>query len=281
MDAYTPKEMTEKAESIGVVKSKREFVSTFVLAILAGAFIALAGCFYTSSVTDNNVGFGLSRILGGASFSVGLILVVVCGAELFTGNTLMSVALIGKKISFGRMLRNWIIVYLGNFVGSLLIAGLVFGAAQWKMDKMVVGVDAYNIAGGKLSLSFGTAFCAGILCNMLVSIAVWAGYSCRTTADKVLAIIFPITAFVALGFEHSVANMYLIPYGMMLSKCGAFLKGAGVHDALKYDPSIFTVSRFLVGNLLPVTLGNIVGGSVLVGAMYRIAYLRGERPKAD
>lgn len=275
MDAYSPKEMAIKAESIGVAKAQQRFWTTFMLSVLAGAFIALGGCFYATIITDVNIGYGITRMLGGLAFCLGLILVVGAGAELFTGNNLIVIATVSGRVSVGRLIRNWIIVYFGNFVGSVLTAVLVYYSWQWKADKMAVGVTAYNIAGAKLALPFVTAFCAGILCNALVCLAVWLCYGARSAADKILAILFPVTAFVALGFEHSVANMYFIPYAMMLSHTSEFTSNPAVASALKYDGTTFTLSKFLVNNLVPVTLGNIVGGCIIVGLTYWLIYLRG------
>lgn len=277
INAYSPREMACKAETVGVAKANMGFLSTFVLAILAGAFIALAACFYTTAMTGMPSGLvGPTRLLGGLPFSLGLILVVVAGAELFTGNTLIIIATISGKVRFTQLLRNWTVVYLGNLVGSVATVALVYFAWQWKMGDMAVGIAAYNIAAKKLTLPFFTAFCSGVLCNVLVCLAVWLCYSARSTTDKILSIIFPITAFVALGFEHSVANMYLIPYGMMLARTGEFTDNPAIAGHLKADPSIFTISN-CISNLIPVTLGNIVGGAILVGLVYWIVYLRGEK----
>jgi formate transporter len=277
IDAYSPKEMACRAEKIGVAKAKMDFLSTFVLAIMAGAFVALGACFYTTAITGINIGLGLTRIVGGVAFCLGLILIVISGAELFTGNTLIVIATISRKVSIAGLIRNWAIVYAGNMVGSLGVALLIYFTEQWKMGEMAVGATAYNIAGLKLSIPWGTAFCSGILCNALVCLAVWMCYSARSTTDKILAIIFPITAFVVLGFEHSVANMFFVPYGIALSKTGAFVNHFTDPVTLKYAPSLFTTHRFLVHNLLPVTLGNIVGGSLLIGAIYWLVYLRADQ----
>jgi len=277
LDAYSPREMACKAERVGVGKANLGVFSTFLLAVLAGAFIAAGACFYTTVVTGAGGGIGPTRLLGALAFCLGLILVVVTGAELFTGNTLIFVAFISKKVSFLRLMRNWAIVYVGNLVGSLATAGLVYYAWQWKMGKMAVGVSAYNIAGAKLNLPFMTDFCSGILCNALVCLGVWLCYSARSTTDKILSVIFPVSAFVTLGFEHSVANMYLIPYAIALSHTSSFMSNASVTTALKFDPSLFTLGNFVM-NLIPVTLGNIVGGSVLVGAFYWMVHLREESP---
>lgn len=281
LDAYSPREMACRAEKIGVTKANLGFLSTFMLAVLAGAFIALGGCFYTTTITGSNLGFGFTRFMGGLVFSLGLILVVVAGAELFTGNTLIVVAAVSRKVSFYKLLRNWAIVYLGNLVGSLVTVALVYYSWQWRMGDMAVGVTAYNIAGAKMSHPFSVAFSSGILCNALVCLAVWLCYSARSTTDKILSVIFPVTAFIALGFEHCVANMYLIPYGMILSHTQEFMANPAASAALKYDPSLMTISNFLLKNLLPVTLGNIVGGALLVGVMYWIVYLRGQADQAS
>ena len=226
-------------------------------------------------VTETSLGYGPTRLLGGLAFSLGLILVIVAGAELFTGNNLIIMATISGKVSAARLMHNWVVVYLGNLVGSLATAALVYFACQWKANNSAVGVTAYNIAGSKLALPFATAFFAGVLCNALVCLAVWLCYSAGSTTDKILSIVFPITAFVALGFEHSVANMYFVPYGIMLAHTDEFVNGAATAGLLKFDPSIYTAGNFVVSNLLPVTLGNIVGGSLMVGVVYWIIYLRG------
>ncbi len=275
IDAYSPKEMACKAETIGVTKANLGFLSSFMLAVLAGAFIAFAACFFTTCITGIPTKLlGPARLVGAIPFSLGLILVVVAGAELFTGNTLIVIATITGKVRWTRLLWNWAVIYVGNFVGSLLIVVLVYYAWQWKMGDMAVGITAYNIAAKKISIPFLPAFYSGILCNTLVCLAVWLCYSARSTTDKILSIILPITAFVVLGFEHSIANMYFIPIGMMLSQTKEFM--AATSGLLVADPSIFTVYAFLVNNLVPVTLGNIVGGSVFVGVTYWIIYLRGD-----
>jgi formate/nitrite transporter len=216
--------------------------------------------------------YGVARVLGGFAFSLGLILVVVAGAELFTGNNLIVMAWASRRVSTARLLRNWAIVYAGNFVGSIATAGLLFAGKQYEFGKGAVGVQALTIASSKTGLGWFQALALGALCNALVCLAVWLCYSARSTADKVLAIVPPIAAFVASGFEHSVANMYFIPYGLFVETNDAFVAGAsGVPDL-----SGLTWGRFLVHNLVPVTLGNIVGGGLMVGAVYWVAYLRNE-----
>lgn len=274
VDAYVPAEMAKRAEHSGVKKAGLDTWSTLALAFLAGGFIAFGSAFYTTAVTDTGLGYGPTRIIGGLAFSLGLILVVVAGAELFTGNTLIVIAWTSRKISVGQVLRNWALVYIGNFAGALATALLVYYSGQWKASHGAVGATAVSIAATKLSISFVEAFCKGALCNAFVCLAVWLCYGARTVTDKIVAMVFPITAFVAMGFEHSVANMYLLPLGMMLSRHSDIVKAAGAGV-----PSIgvFTMRNLLLGNLLPVTLGNIVGGSAMVGLFYWFIYLRPDK----
>jgi formate/nitrite transporter len=217
--------------------------------------------------TDGTLPYGISRLLAGSVFCLGLILVIVGGAELFTGNTLIVIALAAGKIRLAEMLRVWIIVYIGNFVGALGTAILVFLSGQYLADHGSVADVALKLAVAKVTLPLDRAFFLGILCNVLVCLAVWLSYGARTVTDKVLAVIFPVSAFVAAGFEHSVANMYLVPIGLLLKTFGpAQSLASGATDAL-------TWTSFLV-SLVPVTLGNIIGGGVLVGAVYWFIYLR-------
>ena len=257
IDALMPAEMAQKAEEIGVVKAGADVSKTFVLAVLAGAFIALGALFSTVAVTGalGVLPFGVVRVLAGLAFSLGLVLVSVGGAELFTGNNLIVMAWASGKISTGHLLRNWSVVYLGNFLGAVLTAVFAFLAEHHRFGNGLVGETALQIAQTKMNHGFFTAFVLGVLGNALVCLAVWLSFSARTTVDRIVAIVPVITAFVAAGFEHSVANMYFVPFAL-------FVQGPG---ALTWD-------RFLLGNLLPVTLGNIVGGALLVGAMYWFVY---------
>lgn len=273
MEALLPQEMAEKAEAAGVRKAALPFVSLFALAVLAGAFIGLGAMFATTTVAaTSTLPYGVARLLFGLVFCLGLILVVVAGAELFTGNNLIVMAWANRKISTWALLRNWLIVYLGNFVGSLGTAILVFLARQYTAGSGSVGEAALKIAVGKVNLGFVQALALGILCNGLVCLAIWLTYSARSVADKILAIIFPITAFVAAGFEHSIANMYFVPYALLIK---AFDPAFVV--ASKVDISSLTLGSFFLKNLLPVTLGNIIGGSILVAIMYWFIYLRGKK----
>lgn len=273
-DALLPPQIAAKAEDIGVAKGNLPLLPLFTLAVLAGAFIAMGAIFSTVTLTGAAaLPFGVARLLAGLTFCLGLILVVVAGAELFTGNNLLVMAAVSRKLSLAMLLRNWAVVYIGNFVGSMLTAAVMFFTAQYAMAKGGVGVTALNIAEAKCELTFMEGLTRGIYCNALVCLAVWLCFSCRGTGDKILAIIFPITAFVAAGFEHCVANMYFIPTALFI-KAGApdtFWAAAGA------DPSQFadlTWFNFLIVNLIPVTIGNIIGGSVFVGLVYWLIYRR-------
>lgn len=271
MDALLPPEMARRAEQIGVKKAQADWATTFVLAVLAGAFIALGALFATTTLTGGtDLPYGVARLLAGLTFSLGLILVIVAGAELFTGNNLIVMAWADRRVSGAQLLRNWSIVYAGNFVGAIATAALVYAARQYEFDHGGVGTTALTIAAGKTSLGFIQAIALGALCNALVCLAVWLCYSARTTTDKILAIVPPIAAFVAAGFEHSVANMYFISYGLFVKEDGAFVHSTpGVPDLAH-----LTWTGFLWRNLVPVTIGNILGGALMVGAIYWFVYLR-------
>ena len=274
IDAYTPAQMAARVEKAGIVKGNLDFLSMFTLSVLAGAFIAFGAVLYTYVIHDSSLSMGLTKLLGGMVFCLGLILVIVAGAELFTGNNLIVMACVSRRITIQRLLRNWIIVFCGNFAGSLFVMWLVSQSGQWTSSGAAVGVKALMIANGKVNLTFVEALSRGILCNILVCLAVWLCFSCRSVTDKVLAVIFPITAFVALGFEHSVANMYFIPAGLLLKQNPQVLSAAERILGQAPELSRLTVYGFLVRNLLPVTVGNIIGGGLLVGIIYWFVYLR-------
>jgi formate transporter len=274
LDPLMPAETAAKAEDIGVGKAGMDALSLFLLAVLAGAFIALAAAFSTTVVAgwDAALPFGLRKLLAGLAFSLGLILVVLGGAELFTGNNLISVAWASRRISSQAVMRNWTIVWFGNFVGALATAALMLIAGQYLFDGGLVGKTALEIADGKVALGPVRAFTLAILCNGLVCLAVWLTYSARTTVDKVAVIVPPIVAFAVMGFEHSVANMYFIPVAILIRAFAPepFWTELGVTA----DAYAAVDMAGLVSNLAPVTLGNIVGGTVLVGAVYWLAHLR-------
>src|SRR3989338_8021385 len=272
-DAYSPKEIASRVETIGVGKAGLNFLAKFTLSVLAGVFIAFGAILFTLVVHDSKFSFGLTQLIGGLSFFLGLILVVVAGAELFTGNNLLVMAYISKKITLRQVIENWVIVYLGNFIGALSMALWIYFSKHLQVNSSLVGAKALLIANAKVGLPFLVAFSRGVLCNALVCLAVWLCMSGRTTTDKIVSILFPITAFVALGFEHSVANMYFIPMGLLLKNNPAVLEAAAVLSAKVNDFSCLTVQGLFMKNLLPVTLGNIFGGGVLVGLVYWFVYL--------
>jgi formate transporter len=271
LDALAPPEVARKAESIGIAKASMPAVTVFVLAVLAGAFIALGAVFATSvAAGGSELPFGVVRLLAGLTFTLGLILVVVAGAELFTGNNLIVMAWAGRRVTTARLAGNWTLVWIGNFVGALGTALLVFVAKQYEFGGGAVGEAALSIAAAKTDLGFVQAVALGMLCNALVCLAVWLTYGAHTTTDKIIAVIPPIAAFVAAGFEHSIANMYFISIGLLVKSDDGFVAG------LESPPDLSTldVEGFLVGNLLPVTIGNVIGGAVMVGGVYWFVYLR-------
>ncbi|MEQ9643345.1 MAG: formate/nitrite transporter family protein [Alphaproteobacteria bacterium] len=253
LDAYSPAQIAERVETIGVAKTRLGTRQTLMLAVLAGAFIALGALFYTVTVTGSTFGFGPTRLLGGLAFSLGLLLVIVGGAELFTGNNLIVMAWADERVSLAALLRNWTLVYVGNLVGALGIAGLVAAAGVMELGGGGVAKTAIAIAHGKLGLGFVEAFARGVLCNLLVCLACWVSFAAHDVAGKVLALMLPVAAFVALGFEHSVANMYILPVAWLAGGTEVTLAG-------------------VVANLVPVTLGNIVGGGALVAGVYWLVY---------
>jgi formate transporter len=294
IDALLPAEMATRAEFVGVRKSEMPFLTMFALSVLAGAFIALGAIFATTilaggmpikdaqgaTVLTTAFPYGVNRLLAGIVFCLGLILVVVGGAELFTGNNLIVMAWASGKVSSIALLRNWIIVYVGNFVGSIGTAVIVFLSRQYLFGGGAVGLTALNTAKAKVELGFIQAIALGILCNALVCLAVWMTFSARSTTDKIFAIIFPISAFVAAGFEHSIANMYFIPIGIIIKNYA----GPTFWELIGKTPinySQLTWSNFLVNNLLPVTIGNIIGGAIFVAAVYWLIFLRPQKAQRD
>lgn len=273
LDALVPREMANKAETVGVAKATLGPLRMLALAVLAGAFIALGAIFATTATagTSGEIPFGLAKLVGGLVFCLGLILVVGAGAELFTGNNLIVMGWAGRKVTTRQLLYNWVIVYFGNFVGAIFTALMLFYSRQYTFGGGAIGVNALNIANGKVNLDFVQAIILGIFCNALVCLAVWLCIGARSATDKILAIIFPITAFVAAGFEHSVANMYFIPVGLFIKSDSAFMAQAGL-DVANY--ANLTWGNFFLHNLLPVTIGNIIGGAVMVGLVYWFIYLR-------
>ncbi|OGN90424.1 MAG: formate transporter FocA [Chloroflexi bacterium RBG_13_48_10] len=277
-DALLPPGMAAKAEDLGVKKANLKILNMFVLGILAGAFIGIGAIFATTTAAaSSSLPYGVARFLVGLTFTVGLILVVVGGAELFTGNTLITMAFASGKVKLTQLLRNWVVVYLGNFVGGVLTAYIVFLGKQYSFGGGSIGLAALNIGEAKTALTFIQATALGIMCNALVCMAVWMCYSARSVTDKILAIIPPIACFVAAGFEHSIANMYFIPVALFVKYMGdpAFFTTISKTAA---DFPHLTWGNFFIANLLPVTIGNIIGGGIMVGLVYWFVYSR--KPKA-
>jgi formate/nitrite transporter len=271
LEDKAPKTIAETvASTVGVGKATSPWLTVFVLGILAGAYIGFGGLLSTSVTFDlaAKVGIGLTKIVAGSAFSLGLMLVVIAGAELFTGNNLMISSVMAGEISFSTMMKRWGVVFLANFIGSILLACIFYFSGLWKTGGGALGDAAVGIAFKKVSLGFGEALIRGIGCNWLVCLAVWMALAARQTIGKIFAIFFPIMGFVAIGFEHCVANMYFIPSGIFLNSWAGIAAPAG------FSPEALGWISFLLKNLLPVTIGNIIGGAVFVGMSYWGAYLR-------
>lgn len=264
-DCYSPREIAERVENVGVSKAELPLLSLLALGVLAGGFIGLGALYFTLVVSDAGLGFAAAGVLGGVVFSLGLILVVVAGAELFTGNNLLLMACVSRRITVRRLARNLSLAYAANFVGAAGLAALVALSGHAKMNHGAVGETAVAVAAAKCALPFGEAFFKAVLANLLVCLAVWISMAGRTVVDKAIAILFPVSAFVACGFEHCIANMYLIPLGIFLRES---FPGASPHlDTLHWSG--------FIGNLVPTTLGNLVGGAGMVGLVYWLIYRRG------
>ena len=275
-----PADIAGRAEAVGVTKASARFDQLVVLGVLAGAFISLGAVFSTVVTAGGGMAPGVSRLLGGLTFSLGLVLVVVAGAELFTGNTLIVIATASRRVRVRALLRNWLIVYLANFAGAVLTTLIVYWSGLYESGNGALGDRALDVAATKTALGAREAVLSGVLANALVCLAVWLSLSARSGVDKVLAVVFPVTAFVAAGFEHSIANMHFIPAGLFIKTWAptSFWEAAGV-DAADY-PTV-TWTEFLLGNLLPVTIGNIVGGALLVGLVYWFVYRRSAERQAS
>jgi len=257
-------------DNVGPAKMNLPFHKAALLGLLAGVYIGIGAVLATfvSSDAADYIGFGLAKIAAGAVFCVGLILVVVGGAELFTGNNLMFMTVLDRPNLMRPMLSKWATVYVANLVGSVLFAALIFGSGVWKAGGAAMGIQAIKIADAKVDMSFAEAFFRGVGCNWLVCLAVWMALASQNVGGKILAIVFPITAFVAIGFEHCVANMYFIPLGI-------FLKGTELPAMMTEDLAGLTPGGFVFANLLPVTIGKIIGGAILVGMVYWFVLVRG------
>jgi len=264
----TPSEMARAAEDAAFSKATSNQLKSFLLALTAGGYIALGFVFFvTSQVGADQLPYGVAKVLGGLVFSTGLALVVLTGAELFTSSTLTLTARASGRLTTWQLLRNWIVVFAGNFLGALTIVGLIYLGRTWEQAEGGWGAVVLDVSLKKVHHDFLTAFVLGILCNLMVCLAIWAAYSGRTTVDKVVAVTMPIALFIASGFEHSVANMFMVPLGILISDFAGtdFWTSSGL-DASAYAD--LTWANFLSDNLLPVTLGNIVGGGVMIGVLY-------------
>ncbi len=261
-DAFSPKQIARKIESVGVAKAHLPLIPMLTLGMLAGVFIGIGALYFVIVRSDASLSFAVSAVMGGVAFSLGLLLVIVAGAELFTGNNLLVMAWADRQITTEDLAINWAVVLVGNAIGAVSLAVLVYLSGQTALNDGAVGDTYLRIAAAKCALPFGIAFIKGILCNVLVCLAVWMATAGRSLVDKAIAIVFPISAFVAAGFEHSVANMYFFPVALLVQ---AFRDTPG--------PDVVTWSG-IATNLTAVILGNIVGGGVLVGLVYYFVYKR-------
>lgn len=266
-----PQELVQIYIDAAEKKAKMPFDRLLVLSILAGAYIAFGAEFFTvaSTQTVEMLGFGVAKVLGGAAFSVGLMLVVVCGGELFTGNCLIVTGLPYKRVRIDGLIYNWIVVYFGNMLGALVFVMLIIFGGTWAMAGGASGQTAVNIGLAKCQLGWVEALCRGICCNWLVCLGVWMGLAARDIAGKVWGIFFPIAAFVAMGFEHCVANMYFIPKALLLKHAPELARYTAANEGYLAD---LNLHNFILANLIPVTFGNIIGGAVFVGMLYSVAY---------
>jgi formate/nitrite transporter len=269
VDAFTPAEVAVKVKTVGVDKANMPLVSLVILSMMAGAFIAFGAMYYTVTITDSSMAYGMTKLVGGLAFSLGFILVVIAGAELFTGNTLVLMAWAKGKVSLGALLKNWGIVYIGNTIGALVMVCLVYLSGYLDAHHHQVGVTAMNAGLAKVDNTLIESFVLGLFCNVLVCLASWMVYASRTVSDKVLAILFPISAFVAMGFEHCIANMYMIPVAILASMDPSVVAASGV-EAAQLDA--LSLSGFLA-NVIPVTIGNIIGGGVFVAMTYYLVFV--------
>lgn len=275
MNCYSPKEVAENSIGITSGKASLSIGKMLVLGFLAGAYIAFGAL--TSTLVAHDIPLvGIGRLVTGVVFSAGLMMVLIGGAELFTGNILIWTGFLSGKVSFGAMLRNWFWVYVANFLGSLAIVAMMYYSGLWGLNNNLVGAYAVKIAAGKCTLSFTAALMRGVLCNWLVSLAVWMSWASKDIIGKVFCVLFPITVFVAANFEHSVANMYYIPAGIIAKMNPAIADATHMADKL----GVLNWHTFLINNLLPVTIGNILGAALFVASAYWYSYLKGAKPQA-
>jgi len=275
IDAYAPAKMADKVAQVGVAKSQLGTLTTFALSILAGVFIALGiqlSMLVTHTATSS---YGLNQLVGGVAFTLALVLIVIAGAELFTGNCLIAMSFMARKITGKDLARNLIIAFIGNFIGALTLVLWIYVSKQWTINNYLLGAKIVLAANDKVNIPFGAAFARGVICNALVCLGIWLCYSARSNMDKILALLWPISCLIACGFEHCVVNMWLIPMGLVLKGNSAVLAAAEKFHGGKLDLSNLTLFKgFLIDNLFPVVLGNLFGGIVLVAGVYWFIYLR-------
>ena len=275
IDAYAPAKMADRVGQVGVAKSQLGTLTVLALSILAGVFIALGAqlsILVTHSATSN---FGLNQLVGGAAFTMALVLIVIAGAELFTGNCLIAMSFMARKITGKDLARNLIIAFIGNFIGALTLVLWIYYSNQWSFSNYLLGAKIVMAAHDKVNLPFGVAFARGVLCNALVCLGIWLCYSGRSNMDKILSLLWPISCLIACGFEHCVVNMWLIPMGLILKGNSAVLAAIEKAHGSPLDLSNLTFFQgFLTHNLVPVVLGNLFGGIILVAGVYWFIYLR-------
>ncbi|MGR3292776.1 MAG: formate/nitrite transporter family protein [Candidatus Scalindua sp.] len=274
LDAYSPAQIATRIDAVAAVKVKYNTAQTFWMGVNAGVFIALGAQFATFVICDSTLHFGLTKIIAGIVFSLGLILVVVGGAELFTGNCLIIIGYVDKKITTREVLDNWSIAFIGNLIGSLIVVFWIYQSHQWEFFNNMVGAKALLIANNKVNLSFEAAFARAVLCNSMVCLAVWLCFSARNVTDKIISLTFPVAGFIASGFEHCVANMYFIPMGIVLKNRPEVVAAAEKMAGKTLNLSQLTWKGFVINNQFPVIIGNVVGGVLLVGIMFWLIYLR-------
>lgn len=275
IDAYAPAKMADKVGQVGIAKSQLSTLTTFALSILAGVFIALGAqlsMLVTHTATSN---YGLNQLVGGVAFTLALVLIVIAGAELFTGNCLIAMSFMARKITGKDLTRNLVISFIGNFIGALTLVLWIYNSKQWTLNNCLLGAKIVLAANDKVNIPFGAAFARGVLCNALVCLGIWLCYSGRSNMDKILSLLWPISCLIACGFEHCVVNMWLIPMGIVLKGNSAVLAAAEKAHGGAIDLSNLTFFKgFLIDNLVPVVLGNLFGGIILVAGVYWFIYLR-------
>ena len=272
---FTPAEVAVNVIGIGKSKASTPSFKLFLLGIMAGMFIALAAV-GANTVTGFFTNAGAAKIVAASVFPAGLAMVLVAGSELFTGNCLIIVSVLEKEVRISQMLRNWVFVYVGNFVGAVIIALIIYGSGHFGLNSGGVAVTTVTVAAAKCSLTFGRAVLLGLLCNLLVCVAVWMSFAAKTVSGKIIGLFFPVMMFVLCGFEHSVANMYYIPAGLFAAESAEF---AAAYGGTIANLGNLTWGNFFLNNLIPVTVGNILGGGLFVGVMYWSIYLKGRNGK--